>query len=82
MDRLSVKGLGLSLGIFSALCMLVLGVLGNLDVYMGAVEVMSQFHEFFSLSFVGILLGMIEGFIGGVILGAGIAYFYNIVQGR
>ncbi|MBT4539276.1 hypothetical protein HOI26_04770 [Candidatus Woesearchaeota archaeon] len=43
--------------------MLLLGILGNLGVYMGAVEQMIKWHLFFSLSFVGIVTGIIEAAI-------------------
>jgi hypothetical protein len=81
MNKLSVKRLGLSIGILSAICMLFLGILGNMGIYMGAVGMMSQWHMFFSLSFFGIITGTIEAFVIGGLLGMGIAYFYNIVGG-
>ena len=80
MDKLNVKKMGLSAGILSALCMLALGISGNLGIYMGAVGMMMAMHEFFNLSFSGIVSGMIEGFIGGTLMGVGIAYFYNIIK--
>ena len=43
--------------------MLLLGILGNLGVYMGAVEAMMKWHMFFSLSVIGIIGGMIEAAI-------------------
>ncbi|WP_406661407.1 hypothetical protein V7O66_02465 [Methanolobus sp. ZRKC3] len=36
--------------IVSAIVMLVLGILGNLGLYIGSVEMMRQMHLFFSLS--------------------------------
>ncbi len=57
--------------------MLLLGILGNLGIYEGAVEMMTQWHQFFSLSPTGIVGGMIEAFvISFVVLYAG-AYLYN-----
>jgi hypothetical protein len=44
----------------SALTMLILGILGNFGVYGGAVEMMRQWHMFFSLSVGGIIAGMLE----------------------
>ena len=46
--------------IVAAACMLLLGIFGNLGVYMGAVEAMMKWHMFFSLSVFGIIGGMIE----------------------
>ncbi|MBU0460758.1 MAG: hypothetical protein KJ597_02855 [Nanoarchaeota archaeon] len=40
--------------------MLLLGLLGNLGLYMGAVKQMMEWHLFFSLSFLGIIAGMVE----------------------
>ena len=52
--------LGYAAAIVAALSMLVLGILGNLGIYTGAVEMMQQTHMFFSLGIVGIITGMIE----------------------
>jgi hypothetical protein len=41
-----------------------LGILGNMGFYMGAVEMMSKWHMFFSLTLFGILTGMIEDIHG------------------
>ncbi len=41
--------------------MLLLGILGNIGVYTGAVDIMQQWHVFFSLSISGIIAGMVEG---------------------
>ena len=49
--------------IVAAACMLLLGILGNLGVYMGAVEAMMEWHMFFSLSVLEIIGGMIEAAI-------------------
>ncbi|PIS04692.1 MAG: hypothetical protein COT81_05145 [Candidatus Buchananbacteria bacterium CG10_big_fil_rev_8_21_14_0_10_42_9] len=40
--------------------MLLLGILGNLGLYMSGVEAMMQWHLFFSLSLGGIIGGMLE----------------------
>jgi len=49
--------------IVAAVSMLLLGILGNIGVYMGAVQMMQQWHMFFSLSVLGIITGMIEAAI-------------------
>jgi hypothetical protein len=49
--------------IVAAVSMLLLGILGNLGIYMGAVEAMMKWHAFFSLSVLGIITGMIEAAI-------------------
>jgi hypothetical protein len=40
--------------------MLLLGILGNVGIYTGSVEMMQQWHMFFSLSIGGIIAGMVE----------------------
>lgn len=58
--KLNSLALGYAAAIISAIGMLLLGILGNLEVYTGAIEMMQQWHLFFSLSIVGIITGMIE----------------------
>jgi len=62
-EKLNALALGYAGAIVSAICMLLLGVLGNLGFYMGAVARMQEWHMFFSLSAVGIITGMIEAAI-------------------
>lgn len=57
--------------------MLLLGILGNLRVYMGAVEQMQKWHMFFSLSIGGIIAGMIEGAVWGFIIVYVFVWLYN-----
>jgi hypothetical protein len=59
-EKLNSLALGTSAAIVAGLSMLILGILGNLGIYQGAVEMMSQWHMFFSLSPFGILTGIIE----------------------
>lgn len=49
--------------IISSIVMLVLGIAGNLGIYEGAVDMMAAWHMFFSLSFAGIIGGMVEAAI-------------------
>ena len=58
--KLNSLALGYAAAIISAVLMLLLGVLGNLGVYTGAVEMMQTAHMFFDLSVVGIVTGIIE----------------------
>ena len=76
-QKLNAKALGYSVAVLSGLCMLSLGILGNLGIYMGAVEMMGRWHMFFSLSIGGIIAGIIEALIFGFVIGWLIAYFYN-----
>ncbi|MBU0729608.1 MAG: hypothetical protein KKE17_14175 [Proteobacteria bacterium] len=59
-NKLNALALGTSAAIVSALSMVILGILGNLGIYSGAVEMMIKWHMFFSLSVVGIITGMVE----------------------
>lgn len=76
-EKLNAKALGYSLAILSGLFMLLLGILGNLGIYMGGVEMMEQWHMFFNLSIGGIVAGTVEALVLGFIGGWLIAYFYN-----
>ncbi|MFQ6083344.1 MAG: hypothetical protein ACE5WD_08290 [Candidatus Aminicenantia bacterium] len=76
-EKLNAKALGFSLAIYSALLMVILSILGILDLVDSAVEIMKSFHIGFSLSFVGIIIGIIEAAIFGFVSGVIIAFFYN-----
>jgi hypothetical protein len=52
--------LGGAAAIVAAIIMLLLGILGNVGIYTGSVEMMQQWHMFFSLSIGGIIAGMVE----------------------
>jgi len=58
--KLRLLALGGSAAIVAAIVMLLLGILGNLGIYTGAVEMMEQWHMFFSLSIGGIIAGIFE----------------------
>jgi len=58
--NLNAVAFGGAAAIVAALGMLILGVLGNLGLYSGAVSMMSQWHMFFSLTPLGIVTGMVE----------------------
>ena len=58
--KLNTLALGTSAAIVAGLSMLLLGILGNFGIYQGAVEMMSQWHLFFSLTSFGIFTGIIE----------------------
>jgi hypothetical protein len=72
-DKLNAFAFGAAAAIVAALGMLILGVLGNLGLYSGAVLMMSQWHMFFSLTPLGILTGMIEA--------AGITFVFVYIFG-
>lgn len=76
-QKLNEKALGYSLAIISAGMMLLLGILGNLGIYIGAAEMMQNMHLFFSLSILGIIGGIIEAAIISFVVGWLIALIYN-----
>jgi len=76
-EKLNPKALGYAAAIISGICMLLLGILGNLGIYTGAADIMQEMHIFFSLSITGIITGIIEAVIWGFIVGYVFAYIYN-----
>lgn len=75
--QLNARAFAISLAIVSATGMLFLGIAGNIGIYTGAVQMMQQWHMFFSLSIGGIITGIIEAAIISFIAGWLIAMFYN-----
>jgi hypothetical protein len=67
-----------SAAIVAAIMMLLLGILGNFGIYTGAVEMMQQWHTFFSLSVVGITAGMVEAAIITFIF----VYLFGIIYNK
>jgi hypothetical protein len=76
-EKLNELALGYAGAIVSAACMLLLGLLGSIGLYMGAVGMMSQWHMFFSLDIVGIITGMIEAAIIGFVFLYAFGWVYN-----
>ncbi len=63
--------------VLSALVMLGLGIAGNAGIYGGAAAMMAEWHQFFDLTPLGILTGMVEGaFWGGLFAGL-FSWLYN-----
>jgi len=75
--KLNALVFGYATALIAAIIMLALGILGNLGIYLGAVEMMEQWHMFFSLSFLGIVGGMIEAVIISFIFAFLFGSFYN-----
>jgi len=79
MARNQANGLaaGYAGAILAAGGMLLLGVLGNLGLYTGAVTIMEQWHLFFSLSVTGIIAGMIEAAVLTFVVLYAFVWLYN-----
>lgn len=82
MGKLNAMAFALAGGILAALYMLLLGILGNLGIYMSGVEAMMQWHLFFSLSVGGIIGGIIEAFVSTFIGCYIFVWLYNMLAGR
>jgi hypothetical protein len=76
-DKLNSLAFGASAAIVAAISMLVLGILGNLGLYKGAVQMMTQWHMFFSLAPIGIFTGIIEAALIGFVFIYIFAWVYN-----
>ncbi len=76
-QKLSEKAMAYSFAVVSAAGMLLLGIIGNIGIYTGAVKMMEQWHMFFSLSLEGIITGMIEAAVISFIGGWLFAWVYN-----
>ncbi len=77
MKTLNALALGYAGAIISAVCMLLLGILGNLGLYAGGVAMMTEWHMFFSLSIGGIIGGMVEAAVIIFVILYAFAIIYN-----
>lgn len=76
-EELNALALGYAAAIISAAGMLLLGIFGKLGIYTGAVEMMQQWHAFFTLSIGGIIAGMIEAAVISFVFAYAFAWAYN-----
>lgn len=72
------KAMGLSIGVVSALFMLVWGWLAAIGWGVKTVELFSHFYIGFKPTFFGGIIGAIWGFVLGAIFGYLLAWFYNL----
>lgn len=82
MKTLHALALGYAGAIISAAGMLLLGILGTLGLYTGAVSMMAEWHLFFSLSVGGIIGGMIEAAVVSFVVLYAFALVYNRLAAR
>ncbi len=76
--KLSVKKLSLSLGILSALCMLVMTVGTWLyGWWPNTTSLIMEWYPGYGMSWSGLLAGVVLGFFDGLVGGALIAWLYN-----
>ena len=76
-QKLNEMGLAWSFAILAAIIMTLLWVGGSFGIYTEAFEQMQIWHVFFSLSFGGLIAGIIEAGIWSFLGGWLIAWFYN-----
>lgn len=76
-ERLNAPALGYAAAILSGATMLLLGILGNLGIYTAGVQMMQQWHVFFSLSITGIIAGIFEAAVVGFVYGYAFGRIYN-----
>lgn len=76
-EKLNPLALGYAAAIISAVCMLLLGIGGNIGIYAGAAEQMMEWHMFFSLSVVGIIAGIVEAAIISFVFVYAFGWVYN-----
>jgi len=81
-EKLSVRGLAVGLGVFWAVCMLFIGWASMFGWGVRFVEMMASVYIGFEPTFLGGIIGAIWGFIDGAIGGAIIAIVYNAVVTR
>ncbi len=70
--------LGYAGAIVSALSMVLLWVLGNLGYYLGAVNMMSQWHEFFNLTISGLVWGIVEATVVSFV----VFYLFGVIYNK
>jgi hypothetical protein len=68
MKDLNPNAAGLSAATLSATGMLILGLLGLAGVYTEGIEAMQAWHIWFDITFVGILLGMLEAAVSSYVV--------------
>lgn len=76
-NKINALALGYAGAVAAGLSMLVLSILGKLGIYVNAVEAMQHWHMFYSLSFGGIIAGIIESAVVTFLFGYLIGWFYN-----
>lgn len=78
-SRISVCSLGFSIGVISALWVVLLGLAAlYFNVGHEWVKLAGTIYVGYAATFTGVLIGALWGFLDGFICGALIAFFYNV----
>jgi hypothetical protein len=76
-EELNSFAFGTAAAIVAAISMLVLSVVGKYGIYSGAVEMMTRWHMFYSLTPIGIITGMVEAAVISFIFFYLFAWIYS-----
>lgn len=76
-DKINSLAFGGAAAIVSALIMLIFGIFGKIGIYTNAVEMMIQWHMFFTLTPLGIITGMVEAAVVSFIFIYIFGWIYN-----
>lgn len=82
MEKLSVKGLTISIGVLWSFCTLLLGLMAMFGYGTVLVKDLSSIYIGYDATPIGILLGLVYGFLDGAAAGFIISYVYNLVVER
>ncbi len=81
--RLNLKALALSCGILWALCLFLVTLISLVTGYADALlEVVASIYPGYSVSALGLILGLIYGFVDGAIAALIFGWVYNLFVGR
>lgn len=80
--KLSAKGLGLSLGIIWGLSVFIATLWIMWRGGGATMQKLGQFYLGYSVSLGGAIIGLVWGFVDGLIAGALIAILYNVFAGK
>lgn len=75
--RLDPFALAYTLAILSSLCMLILSIAGTFGYCLSVVEMMEVWHLSYSLTFMGIIGGIAEAGLYGLVIGFLVGWLYN-----
>lgn len=81
-SQLDPTALAAAAAILSAAVMLLLGIFGRVGIYVGALEMMEQWHLFFRPTVGGTLAGMVEAAVVSFVLAWLFGWLYNRLARR
>lgn len=76
---ISAQPIAVTAAVWSVLVMVVLWILGNVGLYVSAVESMIAWHMFFDLTFVGLMTGAIEAAVISLLAVYSFVWIHNVL---